>query len=115
VSRRVDLLYLLMLATAICPALAWQQGLAWIAEVGDPMIHLFCQAIAAWPTSRGRRSGLVIYLLLLPYAAWDLLTGLLSGTNVPLSQILYVPLIAATAAWGWLAVPDEFFEDDLDS
>ena len=101
-----------MLATALCPAIAWQQGLAWVADVGDPMIHLFCQALAAWPTLRGKRAGLGIYLLLLPFAAWDLLTGLGSDMNVPFSQIAYVPLLAFTTFWGLLALPADSFSDE---
>jgi len=109
---RRDVLYLLMLASGLCPALAWQSGLAWIAEVGDPMIHLFCQLLAAGLTLSGRRSGLLVYLLLVPYAAWDLLSALFAGPNVPWTQIAYVPLVTATTAWGWIAMPDDHFPHD---
>lgn len=106
---RRDVLYLMMLGAALCPALAWQGDVAWIAEVGDPMIHLFCQLFAAAATLRGHRSGLAIYAVLVPYAGWDLLTAFFSGLNVPWSQIAYVPLLTATAAWGWFAVPGDQF------
>lgn len=110
--RRRDVLHLLMLGGALCPAAAWRDGVAWVAEVGDPMIHLFCQLLGAGLTLSGRRSGLAVYLLLAPFAAWDLLTAFFSGLNVPWTQIAYVPLVAATAAWGWIAVPDDYFTAD---
>jgi len=100
-----------MLGSAVCPAMAWQQGWAWIAEVGDPMIHFFCQVVAAWPTLRHQRAGAGIYLLLAPFAAFDLLGALFGEANIPLSQLVHVPLLVATALWATLAMPDSYYVD----
>jgi len=109
---RRSVLHLLVLATAVCPAVAWQQGVAWVADVGDPMIHFFCQILAAWAMLRRERGRPVFYILLTPFAAWDLVTALMGETNVPATQIAYTPLLAATAVWGLWITPASAFEDD---
>lgn len=109
---RRSVLHLLMLGTALCPAVAWQQGVAWVADVGDPMIHLFCQLLAAWFMLKRERGSPIFYLLLAPFAAWDLLSALTGEMNVPATQIAYVPLLTATALWGLWVTPSSAFEED---
>ena len=115
-ERREYLQYLvflgLMAASALCPFLAWQAGVAYITwETGDPAFHLAAQGLAAWGVLRNRVWSLLVYGLLALYATADLVYAIIEPTNTPRLQIFATLALIATTIWGVVFVMEQMEEE----